>query len=127
MYVESVDEKLIMKKSPSLGMAGWSDPYLELRDYGLIDSERRMREQQGRSLSGHVIDDENMEDQNVQIIRLIAALGKKDSGRRAVLSAMVAKQRVSSEQDIDDLLSGTAKRASGASLLEERTQRHRSW
>ena len=46
----------------------------------------------------------------LQIIRLIAALGNKDSGCRAILSAMAAKQGVSSEQDIDDLLSGTAKR-----------------
>ena len=70
-----------------------------------------MREQQERSLSGHVVDDEDTEDQNVQIIRLIAALGgNKDRGRRAILSAMAATQGVSSEQDIDDLLSGTAKR-----------------
>ena len=97
-----------MEKSPSLGIAGWSVPYLELRDYGFIDSERRMREQQERFLSGHVVDDEDTEDQNVQIIRRIAALGNKDSGRRAILSAMAAKQGVSSDQDIDDLLSGTA-------------------
>ena len=80
-----------------MGIAGWSDPYLEIRDYGLIDSERRMREQQERSLSGHIVDDEDTEDQNVQIIRLIAALGNKDSGRRLVLSAMAAKRGVSSE------------------------------
>ena len=110
MPVEAVDEETIMKKSPSLGVAGWPDPYLEIRDYGLIASERRMREQQERSLSGHIVDDEGTEDQNVQVIRLIAALGNKDSGRRAILSAMAAKQGVSSEQDIDDLMNGTSAR-----------------
>ena len=110
MPVEAVDEKTIMKKSPALGIAGWSDPYIEIRDYGLIDSERRMREQQERFLSGHTVDDEGTEDQNVQIIRLIAALGNKNSGRRAILFAMAAKQGVSSEQDIDDLMNGTSER-----------------
>ena len=81
MPVEAVDERIITEKSPSLGIAGRSDPNLEIRDHGLIDSERRMREQQERSLSGHIVDDEGTEDQNVQIIQLIAALGNKDSGR----------------------------------------------
>ena len=85
MPVEVVDEKLILEKSPSLGSAGWSDPALGVRDNGLIDSERRMRERPERTLGGHdIVDDEGVEDQNVQIIRLIAALGSKNSGRQAI-------------------------------------------
>ena len=111
MPVEAVGEKLIMQKSPSLGIAAWSDPALGERDSGPIDSERRMRKRQERALGGHdTVDDEDCEDQNVQIIRLIAALGSKDSGRRPILSAMAAKQRVSSEQEIDNLLSGMVER-----------------
>ena len=111
MPVGAVDEKLIMQKSLPLGIAGWSDPALGVRDDGLIDSERRMRERQERALGGHDnVDDEDTENQSVQIIRLIAAFGSKDSGRRAILSAMAAKQGVSSDHEIDDLLSGTAER-----------------
>ena len=49
---EAVDKKLILQKSSSLGIAGWSGPDLTVRDNGLIDSERRMRKRQERSLGG---------------------------------------------------------------------------
>ena len=53
---------VILQKSPSLGIAGWSEPDLTVRDYGLIDSERRMRERQERSLGGSdLADDEDIE------------------------------------------------------------------
>ena len=38
-----VDEDLIMRRSPSLGIAGWSDPHLVVRDYGEIDRDRRAK------------------------------------------------------------------------------------
>ena len=71
MPVEAVDEKLIWEKSPSLGIAGWFDSALGVRDNVINDSELRMRERQERTLGGHdIVDDEGAEDQNVQIIRL---------------------------------------------------------
>ena len=100
-----------MMYSPSLGIAGWSDPALVVLDNGLVDSERRMRERHERSLGGRdVCDDEDVEGQNVQVIRLIAALGEKDSGRRAILKAMALKQGMFSDQDVDDLLNGSSER-----------------
>ena len=100
-----------MMYSPSLGIAGWSDPALVVLDNGLVDSERRMRERHERSLGGRdVCDDEDVEGQNVQVIRLIAALGEKDSGRRAILKAMALKQGMFSDEDVDDLLNGSSER-----------------
>ena len=111
MPLEAVDGKLILEKSPSLGIAGWSDPTLPVRDNGINDSERRMRERQEHALRGHDrVNDEDVENHNVQIIRLIPALGSRDSGRRAILTAMAAKHCVSSDQQIDDLMSDTAQR-----------------
>ena len=70
-----------------------------------------MREHQERALGGHGrADDEDVENQNVQSIKLISALGSRDSGRRAILTATAAQQGVSSDQEIDDLMSGTAER-----------------
>ena len=51
-----------------------------------------------------------MRDQNVHIIKLISALGNKDSGRRTILKAMPANQGISSDEDINDLMSGSAER-----------------
>ena len=53
-------------------------------------------------------DDEDVENQNVQIIQLIAALGEKDSGRRVVLKDMAMNQGMFSDQDVDDLLEGSS-------------------
>ena len=70
-----------------------------------------MRERQERVLGGHdIVDDEDVENQTVEIIRLISALGSRDRGRRAILAVMAAKQGVSSGQEIDDLMSGRAER-----------------
>ena len=109
--VDAVSADTIMMYSSSLGIVGWSDPALVVLDNGLVDSERRMRERQERSLGGRdVCDDEDVEGQNVQVIRLIAALGEKDSGRRAILKAMALKQSMFSDQDVDDLLNGSSER-----------------
>ena len=98
-------------EEPVTGHRWMSDPTLTLQDNGPIDYESRMRERQEHSLGGHdIVDDEDVEHQNAQIIRLISALGNRDSGRRAILAAMDAKQGVSSNQEIDDLMSGTAER-----------------
>ena len=48
--------------------------------------------------------------QNVQIIKVIAALGENDGGRRAILKAMALKQGMFSNQDVDDLLDGSSER-----------------
>ena len=50
--VEAVNADIILERSPSLGIAGWSDPALMVLDNGLVDAERRMRERHERSLGG---------------------------------------------------------------------------
>ena len=68
-----------------------------------------MREHQERALGGHGrADDEDVENQNVQSIKLISALGSRHSGRQAIFAAMAAKQEVASDQKIDNLMSGKA-------------------
>ena len=57
-----------------------------------------------------VCDDKDVESQNVQIIKLIAALGNKDSGRRAILKAMALKQGMFSDEDVDALINGSSER-----------------
>ena len=70
-----------------------------------------MRERQERAHGDYErADDEDAENQNVQIIKLISALGGKDGGRRAILKAMAVKQGISSDQDIDDIMNGSAER-----------------
>ena len=94
-----------------MGIAGWSDPDLTVRDNGVIDSERRKRGWQGRSLGGSdLADDEDIENHNVQIIKLISALGNKDRGRRAILKAMADKYGLLSDHDIDQLLEASPDR-----------------
>ena len=106
---------LIVERCPFLGIVGWSDPALVVLDNGLIDSERGMRTQQERVVGGRdVCDDGDVENQNVQIIKLIAALGEKDSGRRAIPKAMAVKRGMFSDQDVDDLLDGSSERRSHA-------------
>ena len=54
-----------------------------------------MRERQGRSLGGIGDNDcDEIQDQNVQVVMLIAALGAHDNGRRTILKAMAAKQGI---------------------------------
>ena len=43
----------------------------------------------------------------MQVLQLIAVLGEKDAGRKAILKAVAGKQGVSSEYDIDRLLDGS--------------------
>ena len=108
---EDVNADTILRHSPYLGIAGWSDPALVVLDDGLVDSGRQMRECQERSLiSRDVCDDEDVENQNVQIVRFIAALGEKGSGRLAILKAMALKQGMFSDQDFDDILDGSSER-----------------
>lgn len=57
-----------------------------------------------------VCDDKDVEGQNIQIIKLIAALGNKDSGRRAILKAMALKQGMFSDEDVDALINGSSER-----------------
>ena len=108
---EDVDADTFLRRRPSLGIAGWSDPALVVLDNGFVDSEMPMHERQERSLGGRdVCDDEDVENQNMQIIKLIAALGEKDNCRRAILKAMAMKQGMFSDQDVDDLLKGSSER-----------------
>ena len=108
--METVTIDLILERAPSLGIGGWSDQYLEVRDKGLIDSEQRMRECQDRSLGGHGDHgSDDVQDQNVQIVKLIAALGAKENGRRIIPKAMAAKRGID-EQGADNILDGTSDR-----------------
>ena len=77
---------------------------------GLVKSERRMRERQERSLGDSGDSDcDDIQDQNVQVVKLIAALGAKDNGRRTILKAMAAKQGID-DQVADDILDGRSDR-----------------
>ena len=103
---EEVTTGLILEKAPSLGIAGWADEYVEIRDNGLIASERRMRERQERSVGGSGDDSQDeVQDQNIQVVRLIAALGAQDNGKKTIIKAMAAKQGIDSE-DAEDILEG---------------------
>ena len=94
-----------------MGIAGWSDPSLAVRDNGLVDSEQRIRERQERSLGGHGSGESgDIQDQKVQIIKLISALGANGNGRKAILRAMAAKQGIFDEHDIDDIRDGSSDR-----------------
>ena len=126
---EAVTAKLILERAPSLGIDGWADNYLEIRDNVLIQSERRMRERQERSLAGS--GDSNCDDiqtQNVQIVKLIAALGAKDNGRRTILKAMAAKQSIDS-QIAEDIIDGISDRRIHPRpfIPEEYAAGHRAW
>ena len=69
-----------------------------------------MRERQERSLGGRGDSDcDDIQDQNVQIVKLIAALGAGDNGRRTILKAMAAKQGIDSEA-AEDILDGRSDR-----------------
>ena len=46
----------------------------------------------------------------MQIIKLTAAFGEKDSGRRAILNAVAMKQGMISDQDVDDFFDVSSKR-----------------
>ena len=49
---KAVTAELILERAPSLGIAGWAHDHVEIRDNVLIQSERRMRERQERTLGG---------------------------------------------------------------------------
>ena len=107
---EAVNAELILERAPSLGINGWADSYLDIRDNGLIQSERRMRERQERSLGGNGDSDcHDIQDPNVQIVKLIVALGAEDNGRRTIFKAMAAKEGIDS-QITEGILDGISDR-----------------
>ena len=53
---------------------------------------------------------EIVENQNLQVLQLIAVLGEKDAGRRAILKALAGKQGFSYEIDVERLLDGSSRR-----------------
>ena len=104
-----VDEQLIMSKSPSLGIAGWSDPDLVVRDYADIERERLQRERQVWWSFDLPAAAENVEDHNVKVLQLISILGEKDAGRNAILQALAQKQGFSQE-DVEEIQSGASQK-----------------
>ena len=54
-------------------------------------------------------------DDNLQVVRLIAAMGTGDSGRRAILKAVAMKQGIVEENAIEDLINGKSDTKAGIS------------
>ena len=48
------------------------------------------------------------EEESLQVVKLIAAMGKGDSGRRAILKAVALKHGITAEDEINKLMDGTA-------------------
>ena len=109
-----VNEIMINKVSPSLGIAGWSDPHLNVLDYGEIEREKSAREKSKATTSCFNFDtvdaqcDVDMSKQNTEVAKIIELLGKDGAGRRAILKAVALQQGVTSEDELEKLYDGTS-------------------
>ena len=119
---DQVDEEMIELVSPALGIAGWSDPNLNILDYGQIEAEKSRREvSEAMAASGcyafggphsasSVVGDMDPKDaataHNLQIAKIIDLLGKTGAGRRAILKAVAEKQGVTDEMELERLYEG---------------------
>ena len=116
---EDVSESTVVYWSPALGIAGWSDPELRILDYGQIQAEKDERERRekqphiqpgaawsfGDKGSGQQVD-QQAEEYNRQVTKLIEILGDPGAGRKAIIKAMAARQGITDECEVDDLLKG---------------------
>jgi hypothetical protein len=91
-----------------LGVGGWA--VAGVLDNDSIDKEAEKRSQISDPVNpfGSADSDYDNDAHNVQVVRLIAALGENDSGRRAVLRAIAERQGISTDHDIDMLANGEA-------------------
>jgi hypothetical protein len=84
-----------MELSPSLGIQGWSST--SVLDYEVIAVEKQARERQ-QCWSFNDDSDQSIEHQNIQVLRLIAALGEKHAGRVAIVKALAGKQGMAMDE-----------------------------
>ena len=106
-----MNEWLIMYRSPSLGIAGWSHPDLVVLDDDEIDKERRdrerLREPGARWTFGVQTEDERKsEKHSVQVVKFISALGESGAGRRAVLKDVADRRGIDDPDDLEKLFGG---------------------
>ena len=98
-----VNKYLIMYRSPSVGIAGWSHPDLIVLDYVEIDRERRERERLREPFASWIFgprcgEEDIAEKHNAQVAKIISALGESGAGRRAVLKAVAERQGVCEDE-----------------------------
>ena len=106
-----VDETMINKHSPSLGIAGWSDPEVVVLDYEDIRREKLHYEKMSRQDAGWNLgsdgeDHAATEARNAQVARLINTLGESGAGKRAVLKAIAERQGVVDPDELEKLYEG---------------------
>ena len=106
-----VDEAMINRHSPSLGVAGWSDPEIVVLDYDDIRREKLLYEKMSRpdacwNVGSNSEEDDASEERNAQVARLINALGESGAGRRAVLKAVAERQGVDDPSELEKLYEG---------------------
>ena len=106
--INDVDERGIEKTS--LGIRGWA--VAGVLDNDAIDKEASERPQLNDPVNpwsfGSTSHDCDSDVHNTQVVRLIAAMGENDSGRRAVLRAIAERQGISADHDLDMLANGEA-------------------
>ena len=110
--VENIN--LDMINATSLGVEGWSDDRMVVRDYDQIDAGRRTWEDSNPGAnpcwafgaSDDMFDD-GAAKHNLQVLHMIEALGKHGSGKRAVVKALAARQGIVDEDQLELLYSGS--------------------
>jgi len=106
--INDVGEQDIEKTS--LGVRGWA--VAGVLDNDAIDKEVTERSQPSDPVNpwsyGSTDRDCDSDVHNTYVVRLIAALGENDSGRRAVLRAIAERQGISADSDLDMLADGMA-------------------
>ena len=110
-YEVNVDDVTITNlKATSLQTAGWA--YVSFSDYDEIERSRLAELDRvpltAKRWAFDTPNDENGVDmQNVQIAKLIVALGEDDSGRRAIFRAVAGMQGIVSDKALKSLYEGT--------------------
>ena len=118
--VETVTVDVIARVGSSLGIEGWSDPELVVLSYDDIERERREREaaqsvpcwafgSPGDSFDMTCNDDVN--NHNSQVSRILTTLGASGAGRRAVIRAVAERQGIVDPGQLEELYNGNAKGA----------------
>ena len=96
-------------KSPSLGIAGWSDPEVKVLDYAQIQKDKAAKEAPLSACWAFgkppEVDNE-VEDSNVQVAWIICALGDTGAGRRAIIKAIAERQGIVDVQQLEQMYSG---------------------
>jgi hypothetical protein len=105
--VEEVTLEFVEEFGSSLGVAGWADPNLRLLDYAAIENERLASCCSIGSGDNEFEDEEQgaSDAHSRQVIKLIDILGQTGAGRRAVVKALAAKQRIEGDDELEEVYS----------------------